>query len=125
MFEEPLQNTSIDIQCLKIECLNLIEYSHKHYNVKSVTYVTLWRMLFQLEVVGVADYSNILRLVELCFVFAMANAKSEQGFSHMRRIENDYRARLSEMSLSTIMRISMDGLPYTEYDSTEVVNKFS
>ena len=92
--------------------------------MKNVTYVTLWRMLFQLESVGVNDFSNILRLVELCFVFAVANAKPEQGFSHMRRMESDYRSRLSEMSLSAIMRISMDGQPYIDYDSTNAVEKF-
>ena len=81
-------------------------------------------MLFQLESVGVNDFSNILRLAELCFVFAVANAKPEQGFSHMMRMESDYRSRLSEMSLSAIMRISMDGQPYIDYDSTNAVGKF-
>ena len=31
---------------------------------------------------------------------------------------------LCEMSLSVIMQIAIDGLPYKDYDSTRAVNKF-
>ena len=41
----------------------------------------------------------------------------------MRRMENNYRSRLSEMHLSAIMRIDMDGTCYLDYESTNVVDK--
>ena len=64
--------------------------------------------------IGVAEYSNILKLVELCLTFAITNSKSETGFSHMRRIENDQRNNLGEESLSHLMRMVMDGKPYVD-----------
>ena len=65
---------------------NLAEYSYKHHNVKNVSYVTIWKTYFQQEEVGIEDYSNILKLIKLYFLFAVEFAKSDQGFSFMRRI---------------------------------------
>ena len=48
--------------------------------------MTLWKMYFQQEEVGIEDYSNILKLIKLYFIFAVEFAKSDQGFSFMRRI---------------------------------------
>ena len=50
--------------------------------------MSLWRMIFQLDSLGDVSYSNILRLAELRFTFAVANAKPETGFSHMKRMGN-------------------------------------
>lgn len=63
-------------------------------------------------------------MVELCIAFVVANTKSEQKFSCMRKIEAGYRSLLSEMSLLAIMRIVIDGLPCKDYDFTGAVNKF-
>ena len=49
--------------------------------------MTFWRIIFHQEAVQINDYTNIFKLIELCFAFAAANAKSEQEFSFMRRIE--------------------------------------
>ena len=91
--------------------------------MKNVSYVTLWRIIFQQEAFGINEYSNIFRLIELCFVFAVAIAKSEQEFSFIRRIETGYRFRLSEMSLSVIIQMAKDGLLCKDHESTEPVNK--
>ena len=109
---------------LLVEFKNLVDYVHKHYNVPNIDYVSLWWMIFQLESLGDASYSNILRLAELCFTFAVANAKPETGFSHMKRMETNYRSRLSERNLSTIVRIGMDGEEYLKYDSVKAVDTF-
>ena len=57
-------------------------------------YIPIWRSIFCLEGVGVTDYSNILKLTKLCLIFAVANVKSETGFSHMKRIDKNYRSQL-------------------------------
>ena len=90
---------------------------------ENVSYVTLWRIIFHQEAVRINDYTNIFKLIELCFAFSAANAKSEQEFSFMRRTETGYRSRLSEISLSVITQIWIYGLPYKSYESNEVVNK--
>ena len=90
---------------------------------ENVSYVTLWRIIFHQEAVRINDYTNIFKLIELCFAFSAANAKSEQEFSFMRRTETGYRSRLSEISLSVITQIWIYSLPYKSYESNEVVNK--
>ena len=96
----------------------------ENYKTENMDYITVRRSIFQLEAVGVTEYSNILILAELCLTFAVANAKSETGFSHMKRIETSYRSLLSETSLSSIMRMVIDGKPYLEYDSSMAVEVF-
>ena len=61
-------------------------------------------------------------MVELCFVFVVVNTKSEQELLFMRKIEENYRSRLREMSLSVIIRIAIDGLPCKDFDLLEAVN---
>ena len=81
--EESLKNSDVDIDCMKMGFCNVAEYSYKHYNMKNVSYVVLWRTYFQQDTVGIEDYSNNLKLVKLCFIFAVENAKLDEGFSFM------------------------------------------
>ena len=71
--------------------------------------MTLWKMYFQQEEVGIEDYSNILKLIKLYFIFAVEFAKSDQGFSFMRRIYMNYRSRLCEIRLPAIIQIAING----------------
>ena len=54
----------------------------------------------------------------------MSNAKSETGFSHIKRVQTAFRAQLSEDNVSSVMRAVMDGKPYMEYNSTKAVEVF-
>ena len=109
-FEKPLLNADVQISSLKLEFRSLLEYVKENYKTENMDYITVWRSIFQLEAIGVTEYySNILKLAELCLTFAVANAKSETGFSHTMRIETSYRSLLSETSLSSIMRMVIDG----------------
>ena len=87
-------------------------------------YIAIWRSIFCLETVGVTDYSNIFKFAELCLSFAIPNANSEAGFSHMKRVENNYRSQLDQDPLSSLMRKVIDGKPYAEHDSTKAVEVF-
>ena len=53
----------------------------------NMDYSTIWRSIFHLEAVGVTDYSIILKLAEFFLSFAVANNKSEKGFSRRKRVE--------------------------------------
>ena len=35
-FEEPLKNVNVDLDCLKFEFKNLMDYAKKHYNIKGI-----------------------------------------------------------------------------------------
>ena len=107
-----------------MEYKSVQDYIKENYKAKNMDYIEIWRNIFRLEAVGVTEYSNILKLVELCLTFAVANAKSETGFSHLKRVKNSYRSNLGENTLSSIMRMVIDGLPYAKYDSTKAVEVF-
>ena len=87
-------------------------------------YIAIWRNIFRLEVVEVTEYSNIVKFPELCLSLAIANAKSGAGFSHVKRVENNYRGQLGDKSLSSLMEMVMDEMPYAEHDSTKAVDVF-
>ena len=57
---------------------------------------------------GETDYSIILKLAKLFLTFAVANAKSETGFSHIKRVENNYRSQLGTEPLYSQMRMVID-----------------
>ena len=71
----------------------------------------MWRNIFRLEAIEVTDHSNIIKLAKLCLSFAIANAKSEAGFSHMKRVESNYRSWPGEEPLSYLMGMVMDRKP--------------
>ena len=87
-------------------------------------YINVWRSIFRLEDVRVTDYSNMFKLAELCLTFAVANTKSETGFSHVKKVENNFRSQLGEEPLSSLMRMAMDRKSYAEHDSTKAVEVF-
>lgn len=63
-FGNPLLNTHVQISVLQMECKSL-----QHYIKES------------LKVVGVTEYSNILKLDAPCLTFMVANAKVKLIFS--------------------------------------------
>ena len=83
--------------------------SKKTTKPKKMDYVVIWRSIFHLEAVEVTDYSNTLKLAERFLSFAISNAKSEAGFPHMKRVENNYRSQLGEEPLSSLMRMVGNG----------------
>ena len=105
-----------------MEYKSLRDFVIKDYKANVMDYMEIWRSVFRLEAIGVSEYSNILKLAELCLTFAVSNAKSETGFSHIKRVHT--RAQLSENNVSSIMRVVMDGKPYMEYNSTKAVEVF-
>ena len=74
-----------------MEYKSLQNYIKGNYKTENMDYIVIWRSMFHLEAVGVIDYSNILKLAELCLTSVVANVKSKTDFSHMKRVENNYR----------------------------------
>ena len=49
-------------------------------------YIVICRSIFHLEAVGLADYSNILKVAKLFLILVVANVKTETDFSQMKRV---------------------------------------
>ena len=107
-----------------MEYKSLQSYVQENCKTENMDDISIWRSIFHLEAVGVTDYSNIVKLAELCLTFVVENAKSETGFSHMKRVESNNWSQLGENPLSSLMRMVMDGKPHEGYDSTKAVEAF-
>ena len=71
-----------------------------------------------------AQFSNLARLIEILLLLPVSNAKVERGFGTMRRIKTDWRSRLSEHTMDSLMRISVDGPPVHESCAATPVKRF-
>ena len=109
---------------LEMQYRSLQDYVRENCKIENIHYIAIWRSIFCLEAVGVTDYFNILYLAELCLTFVVANAKSETGLSHTKRVENNYRSQLGKEPLFSLMRMAMDVTPYTEYSLTKTEEVF-
>lgn len=78
-FKNALLNTDIQLSLLKMTYKSLQDHVKENCRSKNIDYTSIWRSTFPLVVVGVTDYSSILRLTELCLRFAVANTKYETG----------------------------------------------
>ena len=85
-------------------------------------HISIWRSIFHLEVDEVSDYSNILKLAELCSTFVEENAKSETGFSPMKRVESNSHSHSSQLGkepLSSLTKMHRNTHLYVLYFEAE------
>lgn len=71
-----------------------------------------------------SQFPNLAHLVEVLLLFPVSNAKVERGFSSMKRIKTDWRSRLGEATLDSLMRISVDGPAPCDFEPTSSVQRF-
>ena len=82
-------------------------------------HISIWRSIFHLEADEVSDYSNILKLAELCSTFVEENAKSETAFSHMKRVESNHSSQLGKEPLSSLTEMHRKTHLYVLYFDAE------
>ena len=68
-------------------------------------------------------YKYILKLIELCLAFSVANAKSKTGFFHLKRVENNDRSQIGEEPLSSLMEMATDE-SHMQNTTTRKLRKF-
>nr|XP_022291235.1 zinc finger protein 862-like isoform X2 [Crassostrea virginica] len=54
------------------------------------------------------NFQNILKIIHLTSCYPLSNAACERVFSTMKRIKSDWRCRLNNNTLNTLMRINMN-----------------
>ena len=123
-FLQPLLHAKCEVAMLKSEFKQIIKYTEKHIDVTNTSYTGIWRMIYQTANLGVHSWENILLLVELCFSIPVSNAKVESGFSIMRMVETDWRARLTPERLGNLLSIYIEGPPYEDNNSERCVELF-
>ena len=94
----------------------------KHYSVQNLQgNSNIWPLLLTYHR---EKFPNLCHLIEILQVFPISNAKVERGFSTMRRIKTDWRSRLAEETLDHLMRISIDGVPQSQFNPIPAVQRF-
>ena len=69
-------------------------------------------------------FSNISQLAEIALCLPMNTACCERAFSAMKMIKNDWRACLHPTTLSTLMRIAIEGPDCKDYNPDPAVKEF-
>ena len=71
----------------------------------------------------IALFPNLHKLATICLPITISTASSEQSFSDMKLIKNRLRNRLTELSLSNLMKIAIESSEkLTDSDLEEIVD---
>ena len=121
-FQKPLSNAGLDgsLSDLLEQWHSVIEYTTRYLSPSTTPYLRVWRRIFDSS--RSEGWSMVLLLAELLFSIPISNAKVERLFSMMNRIKTDSRATLGESTLNSLIRISMEGPKFEEYDPTSAIH---
>ena len=92
-FASPLQGAQTDMDVIKREFGNLIEYAVQYIAISSLDYHSVWWRLFHAP--NSAEWSNVLVLAELLFCLPASNGKQERVFSTLSAVKVNKRSRLT------------------------------
>ena len=84
----------------------------------------LWQRLIQGAIGRAGQFQHMQVVAEISLVLPMSSSCCERGFSCMKRVKSDWRSRLANDTLTSLMLISMHGPPLDEYNSIKAVTKW-
>ena len=99
--------------------LESVASAFKHYSMQTLQGNSIIWLLLLMHYQD--KFPNLRHLIEILQVFPISNTKVECGFSTMRQIKTDWRSRLAEETLDHLMRISIDGVPQSQFDPNPAV----
>ena len=117
-FREPLLKAGLNcgLSNLLEQWHSLIDYTKRYLNLSGTHYLRVWHRIFNSS--RNVDWNMVLLVAELLFSIPISNAKVERLFSFMKRVKTDSRASLGENTLTSIVRINMEGPSLQDYDPT-------
>ena len=115
-FTVPLERAGIDVSALEDECIDMVDYAKRYLNITQEKVDTIWWKLFNSPTSQ--NWVNILGLVELIYCLPMSNGRAEHVFSALKLTKTERRSSLCEDYLNNILRIVVDGLPLSEWNSS-------
>ena len=115
-----MEKAQVDCSQLQEEWNDIVDYDKRYLNIVQEDYTIIWWKLF--NSVDSKNWMNILGLVELLFCLPMSNGRIERLFSQLKLIKSDRRSCICEGRLDQLMRISVEGPPLSQWDSTGAVD---
>lgn len=120
VFEDLMNANDVDIDLIREEWVDLKMFWLKNL-LHFKTYKAVWKSILG----SYRDkFPNISHVILILLTFPVSNAKVERGFSAMGRVKTDWRSSLKVHTLDCLLRITLEGKPLQEFDSTAVVKKF-
>ena len=119
-FQIPLEKAQVDCSQLQEEWNDIVDYAKRYLNIVQEDYTIIWWKLF--NSVDSKNWMNILSLVELLFCLPMSNGRIKRLFSQLKLIKSDRHSCICEDRIDQLMRISVEGPPLSQWDSTGAVD---
>ena len=73
---------------------------------------------------GREDMKNILVILNIMLVISASSCAAERGFSKLNIEKTSICTRLNSKTLSNIMRIGIENIPMTKFDSRSVLKRW-
>ena len=89
-------------------------------SIDSIDYLQTWSKRFKNKDV-MSSCSNILHIIEL-LITPFSNAKLKRMFSQINRVKTDFRNRLDQKRLGTLLRIGEEGPEIKDFDPDCYIN---
>ena len=98
-----------------------VELRHRIHLVRTADVTDVYRDLIK---ENAREMKNILVLVKLMATISPSTATCERGFSTMKREKTNLRTSLSDARLEDIIRISVNGVSFEEFEPSNALDKW-
>ena len=86
--------------------VQVIEYANQYYEVSLFEPLKMWSMLHKSISLRFPD---IFHFVELCLCAPFSNATVKRFFNYLKIVKTDWRSRLNERNIESLLRIKVEG----------------
>ena len=94
------------------EYIQVIKYANQYYEVSLFEPLKIWSMLHQSLSLHCSD---IFHFVELCLCTPSSNAMVEHFFNYLKIAKTDWKSRLNERNIESLLRIKAEGPGLKEF----------
>jgi hypothetical protein len=108
-----IKSQSIDE--LKEQYLQVVEYTKQYHKVELFEPLDMWSLLNQR--IG-KRFPDIFHFIELCLCAPYSNATVERFFNYMKIVKTDWRSKLNESNLESLLRIKVQGPNLNDFAET-------
>ena len=92
--------------------VQVIEYANQYYEVSLFEPLKMWSMFHKKISLRFPD---IFHFVELCLCAPHSNAMVERFFNYLKIVKTDWRSRLNERNIESLLRIKVEGPDLKEF----------
>ena len=125
-FKETLTKAGVNValvlnEWLKLKSLMYNRFSYPFHKADDQHGESLqWCRVFQ--TLRGKTLENVFAVIDLLLTLSPTSVECERGFSHMKVVKSDWRSRLTNLALTSLMRIILDGPTIEEFHPETSIN---